>query len=65
MPGQGADLEGPMIAVPDTSLPDADDMFWLFIGLAATSCYAIENADIAARRPDGSDAFTVLFGYRR
>ena len=51
-----------MIAVPDTSLPGADDTFWLFIGLAAASCYAVENAYIADRRPDGSDAFTVLFG---
>ena len=51
-----------MIAAPDASLPGPDDTFWLFIGLAAAACYAIENAYIAARRPGDSDAFTVLFG---
>ncbi len=51
-----------MIAVPDSSLPDRSAVIWVLAGVLAASCYAVENAYIAMRRPDGSDAFTLLLG---
>lgn len=51
-----------MIAVPDSSLPDRGAVIWVLAGVLAASCYAVENAYIAMRRPEGSDAFTVLLG---
>ena len=51
-----------MIAVPDASLPDRGAVVWVLAGVLAASCYAVENAYIAMRRPEGSDAFTVLLG---
>jgi drug/metabolite transporter (DMT)-like permease len=51
-----------MIAAPESSLPTPDASFWVLIGVAAASCYALENTFIALRRPRDSDAFTVLCG---
>lgn len=51
-----------MIAAPESSLPAPDASFWVLVGVAAASCYALENTFIAMRRPADSDAFTVLCG---
>ena len=51
-----------MIVAPTSSLPTPDASFWVLIGVGAASCYAFENTFIALRRPDDTDAFTVLGG---
>ena len=51
-----------MIVGPETSLPEPGMTFWVLLCLVASGCYAMENLWIALRRPEGSDAFSILVG---
>lgn len=51
-----------MIVGPETSLPKPGMTFWVVLCLIASVCYASENLWIAIRRPEGSDAFSILAG---
>ncbi|MDH3668481.1 MAG: DMT family transporter [Paracoccaceae bacterium] len=51
-----------LIALPDTSLPDPGQAVWVILPMIVTLAYAAENIYIAARRPPGLDALTILCG---
>lgn len=51
-----------LIALPETSLPQAGQAVWVLLPLIVTAAYAAENIYIAAQRPPGLDPLTILCG---
>ncbi|MEM9048602.1 MAG: DMT family transporter [Pseudomonadota bacterium] len=51
-----------MLALPESSLPQAVAALWLILPMVVVCAYAAENVYIAMARPPGLDALTVLTG---
>lgn len=51
-----------MLALPDSSLPDASKALWLILPIIVVWSYSAENVYIALSRPPDLDALTLLTG---
>lgn len=50
-----------MVLLPETSLPESDDVFFVLIAFAGAVCYAAEHLYIDARLPEHVGLDTLLF----
>ena len=51
-----------LIALPETSLPEAGLAIWVVIAVVACASYALEDIYISLRRPEGTDALAATAG---
>ena len=51
-----------LIVLPETSLPDPGLAIWVALPVIVSLSYAAENVYIAAARPPGTDAVTIMCG---
>ncbi len=51
-----------LITLPDSSLPEAGQAFWVALGLVIAASYAVENIIIGSVSPRGADALTIITG---
>ena len=50
-----------LVAVPETSLPDRNDVRWLLLPFGVVLCYATEHLYYAMKAPEGAPAEGLLF----
>lgn len=51
-----------LIVLPDASLPDPGQAFWVCVAAAAALCYAVENIVVGVATPRGCDALDTMTG---
>ncbi len=51
-----------LMILPDASLPEAGQSFWVMLGLVIALAYAAENIIIGMASPAGSDALSIMTG---